>query len=103
MGFRYDGKLQSIHHVDSYTVIDHFSPHFSDIREGEIDRHFLYTLGPPIRPVGVVRTGKGIVMAARAWVAIDLLLTCDTLTEARDQTLDRRRQAGEAERLTAAI
>ena len=103
MGFRYDGKLQSIHHVDSYTVIDHFSPHFPDIREGEIDRHFLYTLGPPIRPAGVVRTGKGIVMAARAWVAIDLLLTCDTITEARDQTLDRRRQAGEAERLTAAI
>jgi hypothetical protein len=50
--------------------------------------YYLYTLGPAIVPSKVVRNGK-IMMANRVYAAIDLLLTCDTISEAGERTRSR--------------
>jgi hypothetical protein len=93
VAFRYHGRLQSIHHVDEYTIVQDMSPFFPGAPDtSDWDPHFLMTLGPAIRPDHEVRTGKGIVRSARVWVDIDLLLTAKTITEAAEQT--RRRHAG---------
>jgi hypothetical protein len=90
IGFRCDGKLLSIHHVDSYEIITSFAPHFPDITEGEIRPHFLYTLGRPITPQSDVRTGDRIRQANRVYADIDLLLTSATISEAFEETKARR-------------
>ncbi len=95
LGFRYDGKLQSIHHVDSYEVVDSplgLFPGAPNLRWDE--PAFVLRLGPPFRPNHEVRTGSGIFRAAPITADLDLLLTCSTITEARDQT--RGRRAGSA-------
>lgn len=56
--------------------------------------HFFYRLGPVIAPNREVRTGKRIFQAQSAKAAIDLLLTCDTIAEARGKTRDRLAAAG---------
>lgn len=88
MAFRWQGRLQSIHHIDDYEIITDFAPHFPGITEGEIEPHFLYHLGPPIRPSREVRAGK-IFRAARVYAHIDLLLTCDTISDAMLKTNER--------------
>ncbi len=91
VGFRYWGRLQSIHHVDEYTIIDNPSPHIPGVPDLEWGQpHFLLTLGPPIRPGHEVRTGRGVVRSARVWVDIDLLLTSTTITEAAERSRARR-------------
>ncbi|HWA53222.1 MAG TPA: hypothetical protein VG816_03530 [Solirubrobacterales bacterium] len=42
-----------------------------------------------------VRTGK-LYPSQRIWAALDLLLTCETVAEARDKTKLRREDAGES-------
>ena len=91
MGFRYDGKLQSIHHVDDYEVVDSpfgLFPGAPDLRWDE-PAYFL-RLGPPFGPNHEVRTGPGIFRAAPLTADLDLLLTCSTISEARDATRARR-------------
>jgi hypothetical protein len=93
VAFRYRGRLQSIHHVDEYTIAQDMRPFFPGAPDtSDWEPHFLMTLGPAIRPDHEVRTGRGIVRSARVSVDIDLLLTAKTITEAADQT--RRRHAG---------
>ena len=97
IAFRYRGKLQSIHHIESYTVIKDFqeafnlpSPHPTN------SPHYLYELGSAIHPPKEVRTidkSKGytqIQRAARCECFIDLLLTCDSVSEASAETKLRR-------------
>ena len=51
MAFRYDGKLQSIHHVESYTVIEDYNGAFPIGKAAPCGvPHFLYKLGLPINP-----------------------------------------------------
>jgi len=91
MGFRYDGVLQSIHHVDSYKIIDSPFGHVPGAPDlpWEAPVNLLH-LGPPIRPDHRVPTGKGIWPSAPMVVDIDLLLTSATITEARAATKARR-------------
>jgi hypothetical protein len=56
--------------------------------------HLVYTLGPPILPPRAVKTGN-LYRAQRVEAAIDLLLTCETISEARDRTRKRLQAAGE--------
>lgn len=49
---------------------------------------------PPIVPQHAVKTG-GLYGPGHHWAAIDLLLTCNTVREARDQTQARLEAAGE--------
>ncbi len=94
LGFRYQGKLLSIHHV-SYEIVEDFAPHFPK----EIDRrkwakvknadtYVLYKLGPAIYPPHEVKNGN-IYGTARLFVALDLLLTCKTIEAAYNQTKKR--------------
>jgi hypothetical protein len=93
MGFRYDGWLHSIHHVDEYVVADSPYGHFPGAPEMKWDvPNFLLHLGPPIRPDHEVRTAKGIPQSMRVTVDIDLLLTSATITEA--YALQKARQRG---------
>jgi hypothetical protein len=97
LGFRFDGKLQQIRHVEHYRVVEDDHAGFEPLK-GKVDwaheRHWLFSLGPPIVPAKEVRTGK-LWPTHRGWIAIDLLLTCETVAEARDKTQQRSEAAGE--------
>ena len=89
IAFRYHGKLQSIHHIESYTVIEDYQDAFSlPSPHPAGGKHYLYELGPAIRPPKEVRTidkANGftqIQRSARCECFFDLLLTCDSVSEA---------------------
>jgi hypothetical protein len=99
IGFRYDGFLQSIHHVDSYEMVEDVSKRVPDIngkkwreerwgRGKPICKYFIYHLGPPIEPPRPVRNGD-IYPTALCWAALDLLLTSRTIAEAIRKTKQR--------------
>lgn len=90
IAFRYFGKLQSIRHIDKYVVGTDPHQFVPEMRRRRWDPHFFYTLGRPIRTEREVRTGK-LFRNGRVWAALDLLLTCRSISKARDET-DRRRE-----------
>ncbi len=57
------------------------------------ERHWVFNLGPVMKPMHEVRTGD-LFRAQRVWVALDLLLTSETVAEARDGTKLRLEDAG---------
>ena len=90
IAFRYDGILKSVHHIDKYEVIT--NPHrFIPEIPSEVWKppHYLYHLGPAIKPNHTVRAGPKIVMSMRVWAMLDLLLTCKTIQDARDRSKKR--------------
>lgn len=92
IAFRYGGKLQTIHHIDKYEVFTDPSKHFSEIPEKNWEQHhYLYHLGPAIKPTHEVKSGKKIVRSMRVWAMLDLLLTCDTIQDARDKSNERQK------------
>jgi len=96
IGFRFDGRLQQIRHVDHYEVITRPHDRIPEIipeADWSDEPHFLYTLGPVIQPPRPVRTGN-VYRNQRVWCALDLLLTCETIREARDGTQERLAAAG---------
>lgn len=88
LAFRYDGKLQTIHHVESWQIVDDMHAAMPEIKPVDWPPHYLYTLGDAIVPPKETRTGK-IYPSGRVRAMIDLLLTCDTISEARDLTNKR--------------
>jgi hypothetical protein len=91
MGFRYDGRLQSVHHVDGYTVVDSPYGHVPGAPDLRWEAPaYLLRLGPPIRPDHQVPTGSGIPRSMRVTVDIDLLLTSPTITDAYHRSTARR-------------
>jgi hypothetical protein len=96
LGFRFDGRLQQIRHVEEYRVTDDNYAGFKPLK-GKVDwsgeRHWVFSLGPAIEPSHEIKTG-GLYRAQRVWVALDLLLTCETIAEARDKTKARLAAAG---------
>lgn len=88
IAFRYDGKLQSIHHIDGYEVTEHLNQKIGEIPDQEWGPLFIYDLGPAIKPQREVRTGK-IYRNGRVWCMLDTLLTCRTISEARDVSKER--------------
>ena len=91
IAFRHGGALQSIHHIEDYEVITDYGPFFPNQPSEEIESHFLYHLGPPIRPTKRTPTGAAW-RANRVWCFIDTLLTTDTIFEAKAATDERLRQ-----------
>ena len=101
LGFRYGGRLQSIHHVDSYIVVadgEAMAAAFPEMPSATWEAqdvftkaHFLYRLGPAIAPAHEVKTGE-IYRNGRVWAALDLLLTSQTISKARDLTQQRINQ-----------
>jgi hypothetical protein len=93
MGFRYGGKLQSIHHVESWKIVEELHTDIPEIEPRAINvPYFLYVLGEPIVPAKDVRNGK-IWPNGRYEIMIDLLLTSKTIREARDLTQRRLSEA----------
>ena len=66
IAFRHHGILQSIHHVESYTVFDNPHVEFPEIPNRDWKPHFLYTLSPPFVPAREVKTGN-IYPSGRVW------------------------------------
>lgn len=94
IGFRWDGKLQQIHHIDHFEVTDDVSKVVKKVnqkkwrKERYGENYFVYRLGPPIIPPREVRNG-GLYATARVTAALDLLLTCKTIKEATQKTKRR--------------
>ena len=79
LGFRFNGKLQYINHVESVeTYIDGDRPMFR------------FNLGPDIIPSKTVKTG-GKFRGTKFYCDIDLLLTSDTILEANLKTKERHK------------
>lgn len=89
IAFRYHGQLQSIHHVNSYNTVRHLNDTFPKLLDDTTpDPHFIYTLGIPIIPTKVIKTG-GLFGSGRHWAAIDLLLTSETVRDAVEASKSR--------------
>lgn len=89
IAFRYEGQLKAIHHIDNYIVSRNLHdgiPQMPD-KDWGYD-HYIYTLGAKITPSHVVKTGQ-LFRNGRVWAMLDLLLTCSTISEARDKTKER--------------
>lgn len=86
IAFRYNGKLQSIHHIDRYEVFTNPKSHFSSAPKDDWKPHYLYHLGTPIKPAHEIRTGKRITRNNRVSAMIDLLLTSNTIQEAWEKS-----------------
>ncbi len=90
LGFRYAGRLQAIRHVDEYEVGTNPHKVIAEMESVEWPcDHFFYKLGPAMKPTREVRMGE-VWPSGRVWAALDLLLTCKTVSEARDKTNERR-------------
>lgn len=89
IAFRYYGQLQSIHHIEGYTVTRNMHDEIPEMPDEAWDNDcYVYKLGPAIIPTKTVKTGK-IFRNGRVWAMLDTLLTCDTISEARDVTQAR--------------
>ncbi|MCR5323020.1 MAG: hypothetical protein K6E85_07105 [Lachnospiraceae bacterium] len=90
IAFRYHGQLQSIHHIESYVITKNVHDEISEMPDEEWnDAHFVYTLGPAIKPSKTVKAGEKVRMAARVWAMLDLLLTEDTVSKAMELSKQR--------------
>lgn len=95
IAFRYDGKLQSIHFIEKYAVTSNLHDEIKAMPDYEEEcDYFVYRLGPAIIPQSEVRTGN-IYRNGRVWAMLDTLLTCDTISEARDLSYQRSQQENE--------
>jgi len=89
IAFRYNGCLQSIHHIEDFEVIKNFHPHFKEHPDRvEKDLYFLYSLGPAIKPAQEIKTGR-VYANGRKWAMLDLLLTSKTIAQACERSKKR--------------
>lgn len=89
IAFRYHGRLQSIHHVEGYVIATNMHDKIVEMPDREWEEpHFIYILGPAIIPSKEIMTGN-IFRNGRVWCHLDALLTCDTISEARELTKKR--------------
>ena len=99
IGFRYWTRLQSIHHIESYSMIDDFHPHIpgTTIPSPTDGPHYLYELGPAIIPRESIPTNDPngqyrLYGNGRKWVFIDLLLTSGSVAESAVKSRERENQ-----------
>ena len=89
IGFRYGGRLQSIYHIESYSIVKNLHDEIEEMPNVEDEyEHFVYSLGEPIIPSKVVKTGN-IYASGRKWAMLDTLLTADTIHEASEISKQR--------------
>jgi len=89
IAFRYDGKLQSIHHVKNYEIVDELHDYIQEIKKGWGGLCFLLKLGPGFKPKHEVKNGK-IWTNGRFWCMLDTLFTCKTIEQAVKLTKKRQ-------------
>jgi hypothetical protein len=89
IAFRYHGRLQSIHHIESYKVCNR--PRDENKNWTATKKpHFIYSLGRPIRPPLDLSLGK-LWSNARVWCLIDTLLTGKYKTVKEAQEASKKR------------
>lgn len=88
VAFRYNGKLQGIYHIDSYIITKRIHKIINEWPDEEAENHFVFNLGPVIKPTKEVKTGN-IYPSGRVWAMLDTLLTCNSISEARDLSNSR--------------
>ena len=81
LAFRFGGRLQSIHHVEHYEVVDDIHKKISGIKKGKLKNHYLLYLGDGFEPRKVIPNGN-IWSNGRLWCMLDTLFTSRTLKEA---------------------
>jgi hypothetical protein len=94
IGFRHGGELRSVHHISGYEVVTNLHAKMPQLSRKHFLNHrphFLYRLGPAIRPDHRVKNGE-IWPSGRVWAMLDLLLTAESVSEARDLTKARLRE-----------
>lgn len=94
IGFRCAGRLRSVHHIDGFDIVQDLSKYNRLWPKTDSD-HFVYRLGPPMRPAHEVRNGN-IHPAAHVECSIDTLLSgaFDKISDARDETNRRLAEEG---------
>lgn len=90
IAFRYNNRLQTIHHIDKYELFTDPSRHIKAIPKQSWVPHYLYHLGPAVKPAHEVKSGEKIIRSMRVWAMLDLLLTSKTIQEARDKSDSRK-------------
>ena len=93
IAFRYNGKLQSIHHIEDYTItrnLHDIVPELVD-KEEEFDK-FVFDLGSAIIPPKDVKSTQKLSFGQKVWAMLDTLLTSDTIPEASDISKARMKQ-----------
>jgi len=94
LGFRFNAHLQRIQHVEGYEIITEPHAYLPEIHEGQLwDPTFMYMLGPAIEPAMKIHMGN-MHRNSHAWAALDLLLSAETISQARDLTRARHEAAG---------
>lgn len=93
IAYRYAGKLQSIHHVEGYDVFTNPHDVVPEATDADMKPFYSLRLGPKFAPDRDVATGPRIRRAARVWVMLDTLFTCETITAALDETQRRETAA----------
>ena len=101
VGFRYRGRLQSVHRVESHEIAPDVSAKNPLWPKTTMD-HFIYKLGPGMKPAREMRAATPddtITRSARVSCAIDTLLSgeFETLGAARDATKARLAEAEKGE------
>lgn len=95
IGFRYRGRLQSVHHIESFTIANDVSSVNPLWCSTDIP-HFIYKLGPAMRPPKEMRAGgpdDTVRQSARVWCAIDTLLNGEFLLLGKARDATKRREA----------
>jgi hypothetical protein len=92
LAFRYDGKLQSIHHVKNYVTFTHPSELFPEAPKAQKwPLYYCVNLGPAIKPPHEVRNGPRIHRNNRVYCLLDTLFTNKTISDALAETESRER------------
>lgn len=94
IGFRYRGRLQSVHHVEAVEIVVNLRSMHDDWPKTTRD-HFVYRLGPAMKPAQEIRTGN-LFRAGRVRCAIDTLLSGKYKTIAKARDASTRRMKGGA-------
>lgn len=81
IAFRFNGELQSIHHVDSYKVVSDMHKEIPGIKRGKLKDHYLLNLGVEFEPRKKLPNGN-IWSNGRVWCMLDTLFTSKTVKEA---------------------
>jgi hypothetical protein len=97
IAFRYGGELQSVHRIVAHEIwanVAEKNPKWCETKE----EHFVYNLGPVMRPPRKLKAGgngDSLRRATRVYCAIDTLLTgqFEFLGQAHDETKRRIREA----------
>lgn len=92
IAFRYGGQLQSIHHIEDYTVTKNLHDEIKDMPNIEQENnYFVYQLGEAIKPGKKIKTGP-IYASGRKWAMFDTLFTANTIWEACEISKKRMQQ-----------